>query len=66
VKVLRAVPVEARGDPGAVVEASNRRLAVATGRGAVALEDVVPEGRKRMSGPDFARGQRPHVGDRFG
>jgi methionyl-tRNA formyltransferase len=65
IKVLRAVPVEARGDPGAVVEASNRRLAVGTGGGAVALEDVVPEGRKRMSGPDFARGQRPELGERF-
>jgi methionyl-tRNA formyltransferase len=65
-KVLRAVPVEDRGNPGAVVEASNRRLAVAAGRGAVALEEVIPEGRKRMSGPDFARGQRPQVGDRFG
>ena len=65
IKVLRAVPVEARGDPGAVVEASNRRLVVGTGGGAVALEDVVPEGRKRMSGPDFARGQRPELGERF-
>jgi methionyl-tRNA formyltransferase len=66
VKVLRAIPVEGSGDPGAVLEASKERLIVAAGEGALVLEEVVPEGRKRMSGVEFARGQRPSVGERFG
>jgi methionyl-tRNA formyltransferase len=64
-KVLRAAPVEAPGEPGSIVEASNRRFVVACGAGAVALEEVVPEGRRRMAGADFARGRRPEVGERF-
>jgi methionyl-tRNA formyltransferase len=40
-------------------------LVVACEAGAVALEEVVPEGRRRMAGADFARGQRPEVGERF-
>lgn len=66
VKIVRAEPVEGSGEPGTVVEASKERLAVAAGEGALALEEVIPEGRKRMSGVDFARGQRPSVGERLG
>jgi methionyl-tRNA formyltransferase len=58
--------VEGRGEAGTIVEASNERLAVAAGEGALALEEVTPEGRKRMSGVEFARGQRPSVGERLG
>jgi methionyl-tRNA formyltransferase len=65
-KIVRAELVEGSGDPGAVVEASKQRLSVAAGEGAVALEEVIPEGRKRMSGVEFARGQRPSVGERLG
>ena len=65
-KVLRAQPLEGSGDPASVLEASNERLVVAAGQGALALEEVVPEGRKRMSALDFARGQRLSVGDRLG
>jgi methionyl-tRNA formyltransferase len=64
-KVLRAAPVDVSGEPGTIIEASNRRLVVACGAGAVALEEVVPEGRRRMAGADFARGRRPEVGERF-
>ena len=65
-KVLRAAPLDGGGDPGAVLEVSKERLVVAAGEGALALEEVVPEGRKRMSALDFARGQRLSVGDRLG
>jgi methionyl-tRNA formyltransferase len=65
-KIVRAKPVEGSGEPGAVVEVSKQRLAVAAGDGAVALEEVILEGRKRMSGVEFARGQRPSVGERLG
>jgi methionyl-tRNA formyltransferase len=64
-KVLRAEPVQETGAPGSVLEASRARLVIAAGEGALALEEVVPEGRKRMRGVEFARGQRLSVGDRF-
>jgi methionyl-tRNA formyltransferase len=65
-KVLRARAVEGGGEPGSILEASKERLVVGAGRGAVVLDDVIPEGRRRMSGADFARGQRPEVGERLG
>jgi hypothetical protein len=34
--------------------------------GAVALEEVLPEGRRRMAGADFARGGRPEPGEHLG
>ncbi|MGH2691748.1 MAG: methionyl-tRNA formyltransferase [Actinomycetota bacterium] len=66
VKVVRAEVVEGSGEPGTVIEVSNDRLAVAAAEGALSLQEVIPEGRKRMSGVDFARGQRPSVGERLG
>jgi methionyl-tRNA formyltransferase len=66
VKVVRASIGEGSGDPGDVLEASNERVVVAAGDAAVILEEVIPEGRKRMSAVDFARGQRPSAGERFG
>jgi methionyl-tRNA formyltransferase len=49
-----------------VVEASKDRLLVGCGAGAVSLEEVVPEGRSRMSGAEFARGRRLELGERLG
>jgi methionyl-tRNA formyltransferase len=63
-KVLRASPVDGHGEPGAILDPD--RLVVATGRGSVALEEVVPEGRRRMLGSDYARGRRPRLGERLG
>jgi methionyl-tRNA formyltransferase len=67
-KVLRAaaVPAPAGGPPGSIVEVSRDRLVVATGDGSVALDQVVPEGRRPMGGAEFARGQRPESHERFG
>jgi methionyl-tRNA formyltransferase len=65
-KVLRATPAEVGGPPGTIVEASRDRLVVGAGEGSVALDLVVPEGRKPMSGAAFARGRRPEPDERFG
>lgn len=65
-KVVRAELVDGAGEAGAVLEVSKDRLAVAAGEGALALDEVVPEGRKRMTGAEFARGQRPSPGERLG
>jgi methionyl-tRNA formyltransferase len=50
--------------PGAISTAEG--LIVGTGSGSVALEEVQPATKKRMSGADFARGARLGDGARMG
>jgi methionyl-tRNA formyltransferase len=63
-KVLRArvLPGDAAA-PGSVALVTKDGLAVGTAEGLVALEEVAPEGRSRMSGGEFARGFRPEPGE---
>lgn len=63
-KVYRARATDGEGEPGAVV--SPDELVVAAGEGAVALEEVLPEGKRRMTGRELARGHRPEPGERLG
>ncbi|HEX2068661.1 MAG TPA: methionyl-tRNA formyltransferase, partial [Actinomycetota bacterium] len=73
-KILKVFRASAAGDSldgrtgraGEIVVASNEGFAAATGRGILRLDDVAPEGRKRMSGADFVRGYRPEVGEILG
>jgi methionyl-tRNA formyltransferase len=65
-KLYRARPVLARGEPGTVVEVPEGPFAVAAGEGAVLLEEVLPEGKGRMTGEAFARGRRPEPGETLG
>lgn len=53
------------GKPGTVL-AANPLLLVAFQNGALELRQVQPEGKKRMSGRDYANGARLRVGDRLG
>ncbi len=67
-KVLRARPdVEWRGseEPGRVLELPDG-VAVATGQGALFLDEVQLAGRRAMTIQDFARGQREFVGSLLG
>jgi methionyl-tRNA formyltransferase len=57
-KILRAAARPAAGAPGAILEIAEPALVVGTGPGAVALLEVQPEGKRRMTGAEFARGQR--------
>ncbi|HVM21276.1 MAG TPA: methionyl-tRNA formyltransferase [Egibacteraceae bacterium] len=54
-----------RAAPGSVVAATNDGPVVATGEGALALMQVQPAGKPRMTGADFLNGYRP-VGERLG
>src|SRR6266508_3945623 len=63
--VARAVPGPAAA-PGAVVKTWKEGLAVGAAGGAVALEEVAPEGRRKMSGGEFVRGYRPEPGESLG
>jgi methionyl-tRNA formyltransferase len=65
-KLLRARPAAGTGGPGEIVEVGKQRLLVACGDGALELEEVVPEGRRAMSGAELARGARPEIGERLG
>jgi methionyl-tRNA formyltransferase len=63
-KVLRARPdVQWRGseEPGRVLELADG-VAVATGQGALFLDEVQLAGKRAMTVEDFARGQREFVG----
>jgi methionyl-tRNA formyltransferase len=62
----RAERSDAQILPGRVLVAGKRGLTVAAGEGALWLIEVAPEGRGRMSGPDFVRGYRPHAGEILG
>jgi methionyl-tRNA formyltransferase len=65
-KVLRAHRVRGDGEPGSIVQVSKRIVVVAAGDGAVAVDEVLPAGRRRMRGEEWARGRRLKVGERFG
>ncbi|MBW3621459.1 MAG: methionyl-tRNA formyltransferase [Actinobacteria bacterium] len=65
-KVWRARAMAGDGAPGAILSAGPTGVAVATGDGAVLLEEVQPEGKARMQGGAFANGYQPEVGSRLG
>ena len=66
-KVHRAsviVPVDA-GQPGEVMRADGNGFWVATGSGVLGLEEVQLENKKRLPGPEFAKGARIEKGHRL-
>ena len=58
------LPSESHGTPGTLMEGP--QLLVATGEGCLRLEQVQPEGKKRLPGEEFLRGYRLQVGDQLG
>jgi methionyl-tRNA formyltransferase len=62
--IWRARVLETGGAPGRLV--SLKPPAVGCGEGALELVEVQLEGRKRMSGADFANGQRPAQNEELG
>jgi methionyl-tRNA formyltransferase len=65
-KVLRAQARPEVGAPGTILRIDDQALVLGTGSGALALLEVQPEGKRRMTGAEFARGQRLRVGGRLG
>jgi methionyl-tRNA formyltransferase len=59
-----AWPVPA--EPGTVLVAQGDRLVVATGAGALAIEDLQPAGKRVLSAAEFLRGYPMRPGERFG
>ena len=64
-RLLKAEAREASGPPGVILAIEDTSVVVGTGGGAVALSDVQPAGKRRMTGAEFARGQRLRVGARY-
>ncbi len=59
VKILKASPIcsgQLDKPPGSLLRVTQHGLLVAAGRGALLLREVQAEGRKRMTGTEFARG----------
>jgi methionyl-tRNA formyltransferase len=54
-KIFSASVVDLDGQPGAALR-SDKDLIVATGEGALSLAEVQLEGKRRMTGAEFLRG----------
>ena len=63
-KVLRAEKRPGAAEPGTILAVESQGLVCGTGDGAIALLEVQPEGKRRMTGAEFARGQRLQAGAR--
>jgi len=68
IKVLEAVIDDDGSDgmPGAVIRVSHTAVVVSTGKGALRLVSVQPEGLRVMPAVAWARGARLSAGERFG
>jgi methionyl-tRNA formyltransferase len=64
VKLFGGMPAVGGGEPGAVLAASDR-LVVASGTGAIAVSEVQPAGRNRMTVEEWVRGRGIAAGSRF-
>ncbi len=63
IKVCSASLSEMKGEPGEIVSLSP--LVIAASEGSVQIGDVIPEGSRRMTGVEWARGKRFSVGSRI-
>jgi methionyl-tRNA formyltransferase len=64
VKLFGGMPAVGGGEPGAVLAASDR-LVVAGGTGAIAVSEVQPAGRNRLTVEEWVRGRGIAAGNRF-
>lgn len=52
--------------PGTVLEIAKDAIVVQTGEGTLAIKELQPEGKRRMSAAELLRGQTIEAGNRFG
>ena len=64
-KVWRAQVRSDSGPSGMILRIDSQAIVCGTGAGSVALLEVQPEGKRRMTGAEFGRGQRLQVGGRL-
>lgn len=64
-KALRAEKRPVAAEPGMILAVESQGIVCGTGDGAIALLEVQPEGKRRMTGAEFARGQHLQAGARL-
>ena len=64
VKLFGGMPAVGGGEPGSVLAASDR-LVIAAGSGAIAVSEVQPAGRNRLTVEEWVRGRGITAGSRF-
>jgi methionyl-tRNA formyltransferase len=62
-KLWRTIPVDAQGDPGRILSFEEGDPVVACFNGAVRLLEVQSEGKRKISGGEWARGAKFDVGE---
>ncbi len=63
---LATIASPAESSPGTLLGSTTDHILVQTGNGALAVREIQPTGKRRMSAAEFARGYRVQPGDRFG
>ncbi len=67
IKIHKVGTESGEGPPGRVLSADDRTgIFIGAGEGVVRLEEVQPQGKRRMDGPAFVRGYRVDAGHSFG
>ena len=62
-KLWRTIPVDARGEPGRVLDFVEGDPVIACSDGAVRLLEVQSEGKRKVSGAEWARGAGHDIGE---
>ena len=63
--ILRAIPVDGKGETGTVICADKKGIVVACGKGAVRIEELQPAGGKVMKAADYVNGRKIKAGDKL-
>ena len=65
-KINKATPIDKKGDPGCVIDLSDKGegyVTIACGEGALKVTQLIPEGKGKMTAGDFVRGRKISLGD---
>lgn len=65
-KINKETPVSGKGQPGEVIDLSDKGegyVTIACAEGALKVTQLIPEGKGRMSAGDFVRGRKISLGD---
>ncbi|MFQ3573037.1 MAG: methionyl-tRNA formyltransferase [Thermodesulfovibrionales bacterium] len=65
IKIYSAEPLSQEGQPGRIEDIIDGRLIVGTGNGCVAIKELQPDGKRRMSCRDFLAGRRFLIKDDY-
>ena len=65
IKLIKTLKYDAKGEAGAIIEVSKKGVVVGTGKGALLIETVKPEGKGEMPAYNWSLGARIEKGDKF-